>query len=142
MQAFIHLKICFMKAKFPILIAAALLVTAVSKAQYGRVYADAQFGVQGQVVFPGSAVISYNYNNQPRERYDERREWNDDRREWRGEEYERFCREHRDWREDEYQRYCHEHREFRGDRPDYYRDHYSYRVAPYCAPRRVVVYGY
>jgi hypothetical protein len=134
-QAFIHLKICFMKAKFPILIAAALLVTTVSKAQYGRVYADAQIGIQGQVVFPGSAVIAYNYHNQPRERYD-------DRRDWRGDGYERFSREHRDWREDEYQRYCHEHREWRGNRDDYYRDHYSYRVAPYCAPRRVVVYGY
>jgi hypothetical protein len=118
-----------MKAKFPILIAAALLVTTVSKAQYGRVYADAQIGVQGQIVFPGSAIIAYNYHNQPRERYDDRREWRDN-------DDERFYREHRDWREDEYQRYCHEHREWRGDRRDYYRDHYNYRVAPYNTPRR------
>lgn len=124
-----------MKAKFPILIAAGLFLVSVSKAQYGGDYAAPHFAVQGQVVIPGRTYVNYDYNNYGRDRYDGRREW-------RADEYERFCREHRDWREDEYQRYCQYHREFRGDRYDYYRDHYRYRAAPYCAPRRVVEYGY
>lgn len=120
-----------MKTKFPILIAAGLLLVSVSKAQYGGAYAAPQFAIQGQVVIPGRASINYDYNNYNRDRYDGRREW-------RADEFERFCRAHRDWREDEYQRYCRDHREFRGDRNVYYRDHYMYRVAPYCAPRKVV----
>jgi hypothetical protein len=134
-QAFIHLKICFMKAKFPILIAAALFIVSVSKAQYGGDYTSPHFAIQGQVVIPGSAYVPYGYNNYAGDRYV-------DRREWRADEYDRFYRAHRDWREDQYQRYCRDHREFRGDRNDYYRAHYSYRTAPYCAPRRVVAYGY
>ncbi len=124
-----------MKAKFPILIAAGLFLVSVSQAQYGGDYVGPHFAIQGQVVIPGRAHDNYDYNNYSRDRYDGRREW-------RADEYERFYREHRDWREDEYQHYCRDHREFGGDRRDYYRDHYSYRVAPYCAPRRVVVYGY
>jgi hypothetical protein len=124
-----------MKAKFPILIAAGLFLATVSKAQYGRDYAGAHFAIQGQVVIPGRTVVAYDYNNFARDRYDGQRERRED-------EYKRFCREHRDWREDEYQRYCRDHREFRGDRRDYYRDQCRYRVAPYCAPRPVVVYGY
>jgi hypothetical protein len=132
-KAFIHLKICFMKTKFPILVAAGLFLVSVSKAQYGGDYAAPHFAIQGQVVIPGGAYVHYGYDNYARGRYVERREW-------RADEYDRFCRAHRDWREDEYQRYCRDHREFRGDRNDYYHDHYSYRAAPYCAPRRVVLY--
>lgn len=120
-----------MKAKFPILIAAGLFLVSVSKAQYGAAYASPHFAIRAQVVIPGRAYVNYDNNSYARDRYDGRREW-------RAEEYERFCRAHRDWREAEYQRYCRDHREFRGDRNDYYRDHYNYRVAPYCAPRRVV----
>lgn len=122
-----------MKAKFPILIAAGLFLVSVSKAQYGGEYATPQIAIQGQVVIPGRVYVHYDYNKINRGRYEGRREWRDG-------DYERFCREHRDWREDEYQRYCRDHREFRGDRNVYYRDHYSYRAVPYCAPRRVVVY--
>ena len=124
-----------MKAKFPILIAAGLFMATVSKAQYGGDYSAPHFAIQGQVVIPGRASVNYDYNNYTRGQFDGRRAW-------RADEYERFCRDHRDWREDEYQRYCQYHREFRGDRYDYYRDHYRYRATPYCAPKRVVVYGY
>jgi hypothetical protein len=124
-----------MKAKFPILIAAGLFLVTVSQAQYGGDYAAPHFSIQGQVVIPGRANVHYDYDHVARDRYDGRREW-------RADEYESFSREHRDWREDEYQRYCRDHREFRGDRRDYNRDQYGYRVAPYCAPKRVVVYGY
>jgi hypothetical protein len=134
-QAFLHLKICFMKAKFPILIAAGLFLVSVSKAQYGGGYSTPHIAIHGQVVIPGAAYVHYGYDNYARDRYVGRREW-------RADEYDRFCWAHRDWREDEYQRYCRDHREFRGDRNDYYQDHYSYRAAPYCAPRRVVAYGY
>lgn len=123
-----------MKAKFPILIAAGLFLVTVSQAQYGGDYAAPYVAIHGQVVIPGRAYVNYGYDHITRDRYDGRREW-------RADEYEKFSREHRDWREDDYQRYCRDHREFRGDRRDYYRDHYSYRAAPYCAPRRVV-YGY
>jgi hypothetical protein len=116
-----------MKAKLPLLIAAGLFFATISKAQYVGVDVDAQ------VVTPGRAVVAYNYDNRDHDRYADRREWRDG-------EYVGFARSHRDWREDEYERYCRDHREFRGDRDDYYR--YHYRVAPYCAPRRVVVYGY
>jgi len=124
-----------MKAKFPILIVASFFLVTVSQAQYGGDYSAPHFAIQGQVVIPGRAYVNYDYNHYGHDRYDGRGEW-------RADEYERFCREHRDWREDEYQRYCRDHREFRGDRRDYYRDHYYYRAAPFCAPRRVVVYGY
>lgn len=124
-----------MKTKFPILIVASLLLVTVSQAQYGGSYVDPRLAIQAQVVIPGRAYVNYDYNNYGHDRYDTRREW-------RADEYERFYRDHRDWREDEYQRYCRDHREFRGDRNDYYRAHYYYRTAPYCAPRRVKVYGY
>lgn len=120
-----------MKAKFPILIAAGLFLVSVSKAQYGGAYAAPQIAIQGQVVIPGRAYAQYDYNHYDHGRHEIRRDWRDN-------EYERIYREHRDWREDEYQRYCREHHEFRGNRYDYYRVHY--RVAPYCAPRKVVVY--
>ena len=119
-----------MKARIPLLIAVGLLFATLTKAQYGGPYVDAR------VVIPGRAEVNYsNYNNFDRDHYADRSTWRDDDRE-------RFYRDHRDWREDEYQRYCRFHHEFRGDRDDYYRAHYGYRDAPYCAPRRVVVYGY
>ena len=124
-----------MKTKIPILIMASVLLVSVSQAQYGAVYSSPHFAIQAQVVVPGGAYVNYDYNGYPTE-------YGNGRREWRRDEYERFCRDHRDWREDEYQRYCMDHREFRGDRCDYYRDHYYYRKAPYCAPRKVIVYGY
>jgi len=103
-----------MKAKIPLLIAAGLFLATVSKAQYGGAYVNAS------VVIPGQAVVAYNDNHFDRDRYADRREW----------------------REDEGHRYGRYQREFWGDRDDYYRYHRGYRVAPYCAPRRVVVYGY
>jgi hypothetical protein len=124
-----------MKTKFPILIVTSLFLATVSQAQYSGGYSTPHLVIQGQVVIPGRAYVNYDYNNYARDRYDERGEW-------RSDEYERFCREHRDWREGEYQRYSRDHREFRGESRDYYRDHYSYRAAPYCAPKRVVVCGY
>jgi hypothetical protein len=117
-----------MKFKFPILIAAGLLIATVSKAQYGGGYANSHVVIQGQINIPGPAYVGYGYNNIDRR---DNREGNygryDDRRDWRGDEYERYCRDHR---------------EYRGDRRAYYREHYTYRSVPSCAPRRVVVYGY
>jgi len=45
-------------------------------------------------------------------------------------------RDRRDWRADQYERYCRDHRDYRGDRRAFYRDRYSYRVAPFSTPRR------
>ena len=118
-----------MKAKFPLLIAAGLFFATVSKAQYAGIDVDAR------VVIPGRAVVAYHNPPFDHDRYDDHRDWREDA-------YESDGRGHRDWREDEYERYCREHREFRGDRDDFYRYHRGYRVAPYCAPRRVVIYGY
>ena len=101
-----------MKFKFPILIAAGLLIATVSKAQYGGGYGDHRMNIQARVFVPGRAAYQVRY---------------DDRRDWRADEYERFCREHR---------------EYRGGRETYYRDHCGYRSVPYFAPRRVVVCGY
>jgi len=108
-----------MKFKFPILIAAGLLIATASMAQYGGGYANSHVVIQGQINIPGPAYVGYGYNNIDRRlnkdgRYDD----------------------HRDWRGDEYERYCREHREYRGDRRAFYRDHYNYRPAPSCAPRR------
>lgn len=137
-----------MKAKFPLLIAAGLFFATVSKAQYGEAY------VHAQVVIPGRAVVDYNNNNidygygNKHDRYEDRRDWKEDeyeghgRRDWKEGEREFHGRGHREWREDAYKNYCREHREYRGCRNDFYRDYYGYRPAPYCAPKRVVVYGY
>lgn len=117
-----------MNYKFPVLIAAGLFLATVSKAQFGGGCADNRVVIQGQIHIPGPANIGFGYNNQVR--YEDRRYADngrfDDRRDWRGDEYERYCREHR---------------EYRGDRRAYYHDFHSYRPAPYCAPQRVVVYG-
>jgi hypothetical protein len=123
-----------MKAKFPLLIAAGLFLATVSKAQYGEAY------VHAQVVIPGRAAVVYNNNvdygyGNKHDRYEDRRDWKEGEREFHG-------RGHREWREDAYENYCREHREYRGCRNDFYRDYYGYRPAPYCAPKRVVVYGY
>ena len=128
-----------MKTKIPLLVAAGLLLATITKAQYGGNYAENRLNIHGQIVIPARAEIEYNYNNPDQYHYDNRY---DERREWRGDDNDRFAHEHRDWREGVYQRYCHEHREWRGDRNDFYRSYYGYRAAPYCAPRRVVVYGY
>jgi hypothetical protein len=101
-----------MKFKFPILIATALLIVSVSKAQYGSGYVDNRVNIHGRIIIPGRTAYQARYDN---------------RRDWRADEYERFCREHRG---------------YRGGREAYYRDHWSYRPEPFCAPRRVVVYGY
>jgi hypothetical protein len=101
-----------MKFKFPILIAALLLIVTVSKAQYGGGYNDHRVNIQGRVFIPGRTVYQTHYDNR------------------------------RDWRADEYERFCREHREYRGGREAYYRDYCGYRPVPYCAPRRVVVIRY
>jgi hypothetical protein len=133
-----------MKAKFPLLIVAGLLFASIAEAQYGGAYVNAQ------VVIPGRAVVAYSDNNFGPDRYDDRREWREGeyenhgrgQKDWREGEYEGYGRGHRDRREDAYEHYCREHREYRGRRSDFYRDYYGYRPAPYCAPKRVVVYGY
>jgi hypothetical protein len=116
-----------MKFKFPMLIAAGLLIAISSNAQYGGGYANSHVVIQGQINIPGPAYVGYGYNNI-------------DRRDIRDGNYGRYD-DHRDWRGDEYERYCREHREYRGDRRAYYREHYN-RPVPYCAPKHVVVYGY
>jgi hypothetical protein len=108
-----------MKFKFPILIAAGLLMVFVSKAQYGNGYVDNRINIHGRVIIPGRTPYQIRYDNH---------------RDWRAGE--------RDWRADEYERFCRDHREYRGGREAYYRDRSGYRPVPYCAPRRVVVCGY
>jgi hypothetical protein len=123
-----------MNFKFPILIAAGLLIAGASKAQYNRSYNDNRVAIQGQFAIPGRVVIGYNYNSLARDRYDEHRDW-------RADEYERYCRDHRDYRGDR-RDYYQDRYEYRGDRRDNYRDRYDYRAARDCAPRQLVVYGY
>jgi hypothetical protein len=123
-----------MKAKIPLLIAASLFLATVSKAQYGREYADNHLTIQGQVVIPGPAVVGYGYNNAYRERYEENR----DRRDY---DYTRFA-DQKDWRAAEYERYCRDHRDYRMNRSDFYRDRCGYQQVRYCAPKRVIVYRY
>jgi hypothetical protein len=101
-----------MKFKFPILIAAGLLIATVSKAQYGGGYGNHRLNFQDRAIISGRSAYQVRYDNR------------------------------RDWRADEYERFCREHREYRGGREVYFRDHCGYRQVPYCAPRRVVVYGY
>src|SRR5450631_3200158 len=124
-----------MKFKFPILIAAGLLIATVSNAQYGSGYANSHVVIQGQINIPGPAHVGYDYNNYAGYGYN-----NNDRRDFREGDRGRYD-DRRDWRGDEYERYCRDHREYRGDRRAYYREHYNYRPVPYCAPKRVV-YGY
>jgi hypothetical protein len=137
-----------MKTKTTFLIAAWLLLVTVSKAQYGAPYPENRVAIQGQVVIPGHAVVDYNYHNMERNRFDEqdeRREGNPvryaDHGERRDGNYGSYP-DQRDRRMAEYERFCHEHRGNRISREEFFRIHYGYRVAPYCAPRRVVVYGY
>jgi hypothetical protein len=137
-----------MKAKLLLLIAAGLFFATVSNAQYGGAYVNAQ------VVIPGGAIVAYSNNyvdygyNYSHDRYEDRQDRRENEyeghghRDWREGEYEGHGRGHREWKEDAYENYCREHREYRGCRNDFYRDYYGYRTAPYCAPRRVVVYGY
>jgi hypothetical protein len=138
-MAFIHFKKCFMKAKLTILIATGLFLATVSKAQYGGGYADNQVSIQGQINIPGPAYVGFGYNKMYRERFDEHR----DRRDGYNDpgNYGRYDN-HRDWRAEAYERYCRETRGYRMCREEFYRDHCGYRITPYCAPRRVIVYGY
>jgi hypothetical protein len=117
-----------MKTKIPILIAAGLFLATVTKAQYPGGYADSRVVIQGRVFIPGPPVISFEYNNVPREQYVEYR----DRRDG---EYSRY-NDRRDWREIEYERYCRETWKHRMSREDFYRDRCNYRNRPYYTEHR------
>jgi hypothetical protein len=112
-----------MKTKIPILIAASIFLATVTKAQYPGGYADNRVVIQGRVFIPGPPVISFEYNNVPREQYVEYR----DRRDG---DYNRY-NERRDWREVEYERYCRENRKHRMSREEYYRVYYQYKSKPH-----------
>lgn len=136
-----------MKTKLPFMFAAGLFYATLSMAQYGGPYAEKRVVIQGQVVVPGHAVVAYGYNNDAPLRYDDQNDRRDDdnsryedRQNRRDDEYNRYNNP-RDWRAVEYERYCQDHRHYRMGRQDFYRDHCRYPVAPYCAPRRVVVYS-
>jgi len=123
-----------MKTKIPILIAAGLFLATASKAQYGPACPENRVVIQGRVFLPGPPIISFEYNNAPRDRYVEYR----DRR---NEDYNRY-NDRRDWREIEYERYCRETRKHRMSREDFYRDRCDYRGRPYFPPQREAGYGY
>lgn len=135
-----------MKTKIPILLAASLLLVAVTKAQYAAPCPDNRVVIQGQVFLPGQAYIAVNYNG-GRDRYDDnhyRREEDhgryDDHRNRRNDGYGRYD-DRRDWREVEYERYCRETRGCRMSREEFYRSRCDYRMKPGYQPR-VVVYHY
>jgi hypothetical protein len=123
-----------MKTKIPILIAAGLFLSIVSKAQYGSPCPDNRVVIQGRVLIPGPPVIAFQYSNVAPIRYDERRDS-------RYDDYGRYD-DRRDWRAVEYENYCREHRGYRMSREEFYRERCDYRGKPHFKKKKLVVYGY
>ena len=119
-----------MKTRIPLLIAAGLFLSTMSKAQPvcndGRVILQA--GVS--VGFPPAPVY---HDNRNWNRNDDHRGYYDNRKV----EY----RDRRYWKMDEYERFCYDHPAYRVSRRDFYsnRDFHYRRCAE---PRAVVVYRY
>jgi hypothetical protein len=119
-----------MKTKIPILIAAGLLLTVATKAQYGGPYHENRVVIQAHIgiPIPVPVVYDYNYYHPAPVCYDERNAGynrHDKRRDWRAEQYERYCRENRGRRI---------------SREEFYRDQCDQRANPYYAPRKVTEY--
>src|SRR4051812_34723523 len=118
-----------MKTKIPILIAAGLLLTVATKAQYGGPYHEKRVVIPHiGIPIPVPVVYDYNYYRPAPVCYDERNAGynrHDKRRDWRAEQYERYCRENRGRRI---------------SREEFYRDQCDQRANPYYAPRKVTEY--
>ena len=120
-----------MKTRIPLLIAAGLIISTITKAQFGPACQDNRVVVKAHFGFPVPVPVINHYEYYPvaRERYDDRRDGD----------YGRYD-DRRDWRAEQYERYCHETRGRRISREEFYRDHCDPRNNSYYAPRKVVEY--
>jgi len=128
-----------MKTRIPLLIAAGLFLSTISKAQFAPACNDSRVVFQAgvSVGFPPSPVY---HDNRNWNREDDNRDYYDNRGYYDNRKAEYRDKHH--WKKmDEYERFCYDHPAYRVSRHDFYRNRdFHYRR---CAePRAVVVYRY